>query len=295
MVCRFLSRRGFTLIELLVVIAIIAVLIALLLPAVQKVREAANRTTCLNNLKQLGLAMHNYHDANGTFPPGYNAQNWSWAALSLPYIEQGNVIAGVDFKQSATGAAYQAVTQTPLKLYRCPSDPNGAALNVNFSSNPKRAISNYPASNHIFPNLDVALRILEITDGTSSTFLIGERDSARALGPGAGGIGALWAVRIVGDGTILGRPVGYLNDPYRGTGYPQNVNADDPECSRFAWSSKHSGGVNFAFCDGSVRFVLQTIDSNLNSRAGCGQGSRPYGKYQQLYVRNDGDVIQGDY
>jgi prepilin-type N-terminal cleavage/methylation domain-containing protein len=145
MSCTARGRRGFTLIELLVVIAIIAVLIALLLPAVQQAREAARRTQCKNSLKQLGLAMHNYHDVFDAFPPGWVSQSyqvsatpeltiWSWGAFVLPYIDQAPLyntvqpgLVSIDRNLALGGANAQALT-TPLSVFRCASD-TGPALN----------------------------------------------------------------------------------------------------------------------------------------------------------------------
>src|SRR5438552_1586910 len=139
MVSQRRHRYGFTLIELLVVIAIIAILIGLLVPAVQQVREAAARAQCQNNLKQLGLACHGYHDSNKRFPPGYTAAaaysdgatdtapGWGWAAYLLPYLEQAPLFRQIDFTRPIQG---QAAAQAVLPLLLCPSDQVHGAFTV---------------------------------------------------------------------------------------------------------------------------------------------------------------------
>jgi prepilin-type N-terminal cleavage/methylation domain-containing protein/prepilin-type processing-associated H-X9-DG protein len=204
-------RPGFTLIELLVVIAIIGILIALLLPAVQKVREAANRTKCENNLKQLGLAMHNYHDTEGSFPPCYDKKvstdptysnvpsflfRWSPLAKITPYIEQDNLYHRLDLTiplyidtnltvspPNVFGVAQQ------IKIYVCPSDPQATPTNPDFGPNDYVACfgsatglnmgSHDPNNKNVDPPNGVfytgsRTRIGDITDGTSNTALMSE-------------------------------------------------------------------------------------------------------------------------
>src|SRR5262249_45580390 len=127
-------RNGFTLVELLVVIAIMGVLMGLLLPAIQRIRETANRISCTNNLRQIGLALHNYHETSGQLPPGYRASfkyvdgvddtspGWAWAAYVLPQIEQDNLYRTIDFAKPVQAPQNAAAIQQAIKLFRCPSD-----------------------------------------------------------------------------------------------------------------------------------------------------------------------------
>ena len=167
--------RGFTLIELLVVIAIISVLIALLLPAVQSAREAARRAQCVNNLKQIGLALHNYEEAMGTFPPGYvssinltvvnpcdsdqEMQNgvdlgtgWAWGSMILPFLEQQPLYSSINFNLSVAYAANDTCSLTALSVYLCPSDDGPSAVPV-FDDPPDPANPGSYSGTHIVDTL----------------------------------------------------------------------------------------------------------------------------------------------
>ncbi len=257
-------RKAFTLIELLVVIAIIAILIALLVPAVQKVREAAARLQCTNNLKQLALGCHNYHDVYKLLPPGWlvtaagGAPNpgWSWQMMIAPYVEQGAIYNATNpDKTGAVGAPATAtgVFTTPLSIFICPSDAGanvvsfwGGYAKTNYLCN--REVLGPDASNKFS-----ALALGKIIDGTSNTILLGERDFIRTTP------GTQFVRHNATSATFEGRPGRGINIPVPGTPPPPT---GTPGCERLGWTSLHTGGVNFALADGSIRFVSNSISAD---------------------------------
>jgi prepilin-type N-terminal cleavage/methylation domain-containing protein/prepilin-type processing-associated H-X9-DG protein len=289
-------RRAFTLIELLVVIAIIAVLIGLLLPAVQKVRAAAARMQCQNNLKQIGLALHGYHDRNGVFPPGYvsmtkadgtdGGPGWGWAAQILDDVEQGNLQKQIDFTKGVPMAPPAAVAQL-LPVYHCPADQvvspfgvranNGQTFQVAqsnyvamFGDGPIVATQAGGVGDGVFYR-NSQTRIADITDGTSTTILVGERSSDLAL--------STWTAAVPGSSVPPQAPgvtapsgaAPVLVLGHTGTAAsPSTPNGTLTDVAAFR--SRHPGGANFLFGDGSVHLVSQGITPSawiaLGTRAG---------------------------
>jgi prepilin-type N-terminal cleavage/methylation domain-containing protein/prepilin-type processing-associated H-X9-DG protein len=297
-------RFGFTLIELLVVIGIIAVLIGLLLPAVQKVREAANRTSCQNNLHQVGVALHNYHDSQGSFPagylcpqpqadPDYTSPGWGWAALLLPYIEQGNLVANVNFSSPTPpieDKSYLALRTTIIKLYTCPADRSTGVFTIydkNSSALAQAATNSYAACHGVGIDLDEELddfngifsrnsrvRFADVTDGTSSTIAIGERGAFFTQTPWVG---------AVSFGTTRNTPGAPVNNGNVVEDAPTQVLAhidvetiNDPRGDPEDFFSPHTGVATFLFADGSVHSLTTGVSLQI---------------LQALATRDGGEVV----
>jgi prepilin-type N-terminal cleavage/methylation domain-containing protein/prepilin-type processing-associated H-X9-DG protein len=321
-----MRRRGFTLIELLVVISIIGALVALLLPAVQAAREAARRIQCVNNLKQIGLALHSYHDAVGSFPMSYAARSpfvdgstdtapgWGWATMILPQMEQRPLFDAVNFSLAVEAGANSTVVRTSMTSHLCPSDPTRGTFSVSDAAENPLALAaptSYAAcvggdesdsttginndgrgKGIMFRNSRI--RLSDVRDGASNTIIVGERAWSVTEGVWPG---------VITRGVVRRGPA----NPCPLTGalfYPAatlvqahcnvlNTNTD-PDGGLDDFSSRHPGGANFAFADGSVRFLKDVLRNS---------GVRPNGstiyspeslRLQALGTRAGGEVVSGD-
>ena len=302
---RFDWRQGFSLVEVLVVLSISSLLLALLMPAVQKARAAAERLACQSNLRQIGIATLNYESALGRLPPAFRHRgagasdpNLQWPLLIAPYLElEANWrMAEEDFHKSrdAIHPTPHRGLSTPLKPFSCPSDPRTAvAWEVRFwytlaqprpvVVTPRVALNSYLGNGGELSKrrdgtivADGAVTMLSVTDGTSNTLLFGERPPPAHLyfgwlyvgwGAGRNGNGELASVIGVRDPNPFlrygpNRPCGPGPFPYR-----QPVLNVEPDCAMFQYWSVHTEGANFAFADGSVRFLRYSADTILPALA----------------------------
>ena len=374
--CPKTARRGFTLVELLVVIAIIGILIALLLPAVQQARETAHRVQCLNNLKQIALAVHNYCDSYGAIPnaaypweySGGNGQPgaWGWGTILLPFLEQkaiydtfkpligttgrganqeGTFIypANTDFYKNPGNPLVPANTSDPSASllgkilqkplsghYRCPSNPGGDTnkfypynrdVSLTYGgakTSPEYArysTSNYAASQSVLRHHETErkgyITFVDIIDGTSNTLMFAERTLVVTPRENIHNGAVVWGCPPGHSGDAVTFMANWqINEPYpelvrNDLGYQGFTWNGDllANCKEHTPSSLHPGGAQFAFCDGSARFLSENIATNPLARGanGCNgddvgrpNGPGPGNTLQNLYVKDDGNIISED-
>ena len=294
------SRSAFTLIELLVVIAIIAILVALLLPAVQQAREAARRSSCKNNLKQIGLAMQNYHDVHSTFPPGYvrragsdpRQPNTGWGVYILPQLEQAALYDLIDTESNGFSVDWNTdnqalfeVARSVVNPYMCPSDPSDGinqdwVINNSLTGDKKVGKSNYQANKPLF-DLNSKLKMRDITDGTSNTFFIGEKTSQNGFRAGIWMGAHKWGSDPTHytDESIFGRAIGATGGvDYRING--DGTGAADPNPHlKNNFSSTHQGGAQFVFADGSVHFLSENLSKEVYEALATPSGGEVVGEF----------------
>ena len=276
-------RKAFTLIELLVVIAIIAILVALILPAVQNAREAARRLQCKNNLKQIGLALQNYHDAHRVFPSGfiavkdgapavhYGGNGAGWAIMILPFMEQTNLYETFDSRYSIIAERNQQLLRTSVASYNCPSDPKPKFFQMEAEGEQEGEVdlptANYVAmfgtgaidfcedlagertqcrGNGMFYH-NSKTRMRDLRDGTSNTIAVGERKTEETLG-----WYSTWVGMVPGGEEAFQRVLGAAD---------HTPNHPDSHFDDF--SSHHIGGAQFVFADGHVRFIANGINKGV--------------------------------
>jgi prepilin-type N-terminal cleavage/methylation domain-containing protein/prepilin-type processing-associated H-X9-DG protein len=300
------ERRGFTLVELLVVIAIIGVLVALLLPAVQSAREAARRSQCANNLKQMGLALHNYHDTFQRFPFGWSDRGAGWTTMLLPYIEQKPLWDTLGFNESnnwdSDNTPNERACGTYIGTFRCPS-MGLVPKHVDNQGIPGRVPTSYrgvasstadsddtstSVKKRSLEMLDVEgiffccshVRMAEVTDGTSNTFMIGE--SRWETFTQDGNQMDFWYIgspQVDPCNCLTGGGATEQSEFCGSTGVPFNarmIASTSGYVKELSFTSLHPNGAQFALADGSVRFVPFTVNPST---------------YQALGSRNGGESL----